>query len=309
VAIDVQCCGINFADLVVRLGTYPDAPPIPCVIGFEVSGTVREVGDGVSRFQQGDRVLAATNYGGYTTVAVTPEHLVYQMPTQMSFEEAAAIPVQYATAYLALFVMAGLRSGERVLIHSAGGGVGLAAVQLAKTREAEIFGTASATKHAFLKEQGVAHLIDYRQVDYEAEISRLTDGRGVEVILNALGGKAVRKDQRILADLGRLVLYGVSSAVKGGRRSTISLLRTVLQMPKFKPFQLIGHNQGVYGLNLGRILGQRVLLEQMMTGILDLYHEGAAKPVIGRVFPFDQAPEAHQYLHDRRNTGKVLLGV
>jgi NADPH:quinone reductase-like Zn-dependent oxidoreductase len=307
VVIDVAAVGINFADLLARMGTYPDAPPIPCVVGYEVSGTVREVGGNVTSIEAGQRVLAVTRFGGYSTVAVTPQTLVWPMPDNMSFEEGAAIPVNYITAYLALFTMGNLKKGERVLIHSAGGGVGIAATQLARTVTDEIFGTASAGKHAAIGEIGVRYPIDYRSQDFAEEIARITSGRGVHLIMDALGGKSVAAGKKILSPLGRIVVYGISSAVRGGRRSFFSILKTVMQMPKFGPLDLMDHNHGVWGLNVGHLWSEAGALRDAVAHVVRLYEEGTVRPVIARSFPFADVREAHTYIQERRNTGKVVL--
>ncbi|MEQ9365789.1 MAG: zinc-binding dehydrogenase, partial [Leptospirales bacterium] len=208
VRIAVKASGVNFADIMARLGMYPDAPPKPCVVGYEVSGVVDALGptpaDALSGLKVGQRVFAITRFGGYASRVCVPALQVFAMPDAMSFEEAAAIPVNYFTAHLGIFFQGNLKDGESFLIHSAGGGVGLAAIQLAKTKNAEIFGTASTGKHAFIKAMGVRHAIDYRTQDFEGEIARSTKGRGVDLILDAVGGESFTKGYRALAPLGRL---------------------------------------------------------------------------------------------------------
>src|SRR5580704_13936184 len=160
VRVRVRAVGINFADLMARVGLYPDAPKIPCVVGYEVSGTVDQVGRGVTGLHEGDRVFAMPKFGGYTDTLVVPRSSVFKMPEKMTFEEAAALPVVYLTAHHAMLFTGNLREGSSVLIHSAAGGVGVAAVQLARSRQCVIFGTASPGKHDFLRELGVQHPID-----------------------------------------------------------------------------------------------------------------------------------------------------
>src|SRR5512140_939000 len=160
VRIRVQAAGINFADLMARVGLYPDAPKIPCVVGYEVSGTIDQIGKGVTDFKLGDRVFGMPKFGGYTdTLAISAEQ-VFKMPEAMSFEEAAALPVTYITAFHMMMFTGNLREGSHVFIHSAAGGVGLAAIQLAKTKSCVIYGTASPKKHEFLREQGCHHPLD-----------------------------------------------------------------------------------------------------------------------------------------------------
>ena len=163
VRIAVKAAGINFADLMARSGVYPDAPKPPCVVGYEVAGEVESVGEGVSDHAVGDRVLAGSRFGGYAELVSVPVDQVIALPETLSFEQGAAFPVNYSTAYAALVIMGGLAGNERVLIHAAAGGVGIAATQIAKGIGAEIFGTASSSKHDAIRAQGVDHAIDYRE--------------------------------------------------------------------------------------------------------------------------------------------------
>src|SRR3954453_8266420 len=197
VRIAVKAAGINFADTMARVGLYPDAPKPPCVLGYEVAGEIESVGDGVDSLKPGDRVMAGTRFGGQAELVTVPAEQALPFPDDWSFEQATAVPVNYATAYVALVTMGGLRAGERALIHAAAGGVGTAAAQIAKAIGAEIFGTASAAKHDAIRAQGVDHPIDYRTQDFEAEVRRITDGQGVDVIIDATGPTNFRKDYRL----------------------------------------------------------------------------------------------------------------
>src|SRR5947208_7347155 len=169
VRVRVRAAGVNFADLLARLGLYPDAPKPPLVVGYEVAGYVDAVGAGVAHRRAGDRVVALTRFGGYADVVVVPAGLTFPLPSTLGEAEAAAIPVSYLTALTALYRMANVVAGETVLIHGAGGGVGIAATQLARLRRARIIGTASTGKHDALRSFGVDHIIDYRHADVAAE--------------------------------------------------------------------------------------------------------------------------------------------
>lgn len=231
VRIVVSAAGVNFADILARLGLYPDAPKPPVVVGYEVSGIVDAIGPGVTTHRAGDRVVALTRFGGYADRAVVPDVFAFPVPAGLSDLEAAAIPVNYLTALIALYRMANLAAADTVLIHGAGGGVGIAATQLARMRGATVIGTASAAKHAAIAAQGVQHAIDYRTADVAAEVSRLTNGRGVDVVLDPIGGRSFAESYRLLAPLGRLVIYGVSSIAPGERRSIWRALTTIARMP------------------------------------------------------------------------------
>jgi len=307
--IRVEAAGVNFADVMGRMGAYPDLPPIPVVPGYEVSGRVDAVGDGVDRSWIGRDVFALTRFGGYSDVVCTPEKQVFVRPADMSAEQGAAIPVNYFTAWQLIAVMGGLKSGETVLIHSAGGGVGIAAIQIAKYIGAHVIGTASATKHAELRALGVDHLIDYRTEDFEKRAREITEGRGVELILDAVGGSSFKKGYRLLAPTGRLGMFGVSSLATGKTRSLGAMMSMLAGTPwlQFNPLALLNANKGVFGVNLGHMWGEVDRLRGWGEELLALWSAGAVKPRIAKVFSFDDAPEAHHFIQDRKNIGKVLL--
>jgi len=232
VRIAVRAAGINFADTMARVGLYPDAPKTPCVLGYEVAGEVETVGQGVERFKPGDRVMAGTRFGGQAELVVAPADQVLPLPERLSFEQGAAFPVNYGTAYAALILMGGLRSGDRLLIHAAAGGVGIAATQLARNvGAAMLIGTASAGKHDAIRAQGISDPIDYRNDDFEAEVGRITAAEGVDLIIDALGPASFRKDYRLLRPGGRLVMFGLSEATKAGARSLPATLKSLVSMP------------------------------------------------------------------------------
>jgi NADPH:quinone reductase-like Zn-dependent oxidoreductase len=308
VRIRVKASGINFADIMARLGLYPDAPKLPAVVGYEVAGDINAVGAGVSR-SVGEKVLAITRFGGYSDVVCVAAEQAIPLPTGMSYEEGAALPVNYLTAYVMLLQMGSLKHGERVLVHSAAGGVGLAAIDLCAIHGAEVFGTSSASKHALLRERGVRHTIDYLHQDYEAEVKRLTGGRGVHIVLDAMGGQHWKKGYRCLAPTGRLVMFGLSNAVTGKSRSLLSLVKTLLRTPlfSFPPPKLINDNKALIGVNLGHLWSESEMLLGWLQRILDWYRDGKVRPTVGARFPFTEAAAAHHYIQDRKNIGKVVL--
>jgi len=307
IRIAVHAAGVNFADVLARVGLYPDAPKPPLVVGYEVAGVVDAVGPGVTRVLPGERVVALTRFGGYATSVVVPEAFVFPLPAILSDAEGAALPVNYLTALIALYRMANLAAGETVLIHGAGGGVGIAAVQLARLRGALIIGTASAAKHDALHAFGVDHLIDYRTADVAVEVRRITGNRGVDVVLDPLGGKSFKTSYRMLAPLGRMVMYGVSSISRGERRNWLDAARAVMQMPSFKPLSLINRNRGIFGLNLLHLWDERELLATAMQFLLAEISAKRLRPVVAKTFPLERAGDAHRYMQDRSNVGKVVL--
>jgi NADPH:quinone reductase-like Zn-dependent oxidoreductase len=302
VLIRVRASGINFADVSARMGFYPDAPPTPCVVGYEVSGVVER---GAGDLQPGQRVLALTRFGGYAERVAVPAAQVLRIPDTMPWDEAAAIPVNYLTAVVALHRFAAVRAGETVLVHAAAGGVGMAAIQLCRAAGASVVGTASAAKHAALREAGVAHCIDYRTEDFEAAVGRVTGGRGVDVVLDATG--AFRKSYRCLAPLGRLICFGLSQASPGLTPNRARALLTVARLPWFHPIKLMNDNKAVMGVNLGHLWQQVAMLRTEMTALIDGWQRGTVRPVVAARFPLPEAAAAHRFLQERRNVGKVIL--
>ncbi|MFQ5745362.1 MAG: zinc-binding dehydrogenase [Acidobacteriota bacterium] len=310
IRIGVRASGINFADLLQRLGLYASAPRPPYIPGFEVAGEVEATGDSARRFRIGDRVTALTRLGGYAEKVCVAEGTVLRLAPEISFEEAAALPVNYLTAWFCIKTMGNLQPCERVLIHAGAGGVGTAAVQLASTIGAECFATVgSEEKVEFLRRLGVDHPINYRTHDFAAEIRRLTGGCGVDLILDAVGGDTMRKGYELLSPLGRLVSYGLSSAVAGPRRNLPRALWAWWRTPRFNPLEMIGRNVGVFGFHLAHLEGKQHLVAEAFAEIARMVATGTLKPIIARTFPLssDGAAAAHRYLHERRNIGKVLL--
>lgn len=312
VRIAVRAAGINFADTLARVGLYPDAPKPPCVLGYEVAGEVESLGEGVSEFELGDRVVAGTRFGGQAELVAVDAAQVLRLPERLSFEQGAAFPVNYGTAYAALVVMGGMRRGDRVLIHAAGGGVGISATQIARNAGAEIFGTASPGKHEAIRAQGVTHPIDYRNRDFEAEVMRITGGEGVDLIMDALGPTSFRKDYRLLRPGGRLVMYGLSENTDAGVRSIPATLKSLLKMPLatmpwWKSLMVMNENKGVFGLNMLSWWDREGDLERVTEPLMADLEAGRLEPVVAEAFPFERAGEAHEFIAQRRNVGKVVL--
>lgn len=312
VRIAVEAAGLNFADVLGRAGVYPDAPPPPCVLGYEVAGRVDAIGSGVDAFVAGDRVVAHTHFGGQADLAVAAASDTIPAPADMAAAEAAAIPVNYGTAYAGLVLMAGTKPGERVLIHTAAGGVGTACVQLARHLGAEVIGTASASKHDHVRRQGASHVVDYHTQDVAAVVMEITNGEGVDVIMDALGPKSFRVDWRLLRAGGRLVAFGASQIQTGEKRDIIAAVRTVAAfpfatMPWWKGPAMMYENRGVFGLNLKHWWDREGNLARILTPLRELLQSGVIRPVVDSTFPFDRAADAHRRLMSGANTGKVLL--
>lgn len=306
IRIRVRAAGVNFADILARIGLYPDAPKPPVVVGYEVAGVVDAVGVGVSIPHEGDRVVALTRFGGYADCVVVPAANAYRFPDELSDAEAAAVPVTYLTAALALYRMAAVTAGETVLVHNAGGALGIAATQLARLKRATVIGTASAAKHDALRNFGVELAIDYRHGNVEADVRRFTKGRGVDVVLDPIGGSSFGASYRMLAPLGRLVMLGMSS-MSGERRQPMRVFQSWWAMKSFGPLSLINRNRGVFGLHVGHLWSERRQLQPLMDLVLTELGASRLEPIVAKTFPLERVADAHRYIHARSNIGKVVL--
>lgn len=302
VRIDVRAAGVNFADVMARLGLYPDAPPLPAVVGYEVAGEVAELGPGVTGLAVGDRVLAGTKFGGYAEQVVVGEGDVAPLPERMSFAQGAAIPVNYATAWEALCGSGHLLAGDKVLVHAAAGGVGIAATQLAKQAGAEVWGTASASKHGAIRAQGLDHPLDYHAAGWDHALPPF------DVVLDALGGASLKRSYAMLRPGGRVVAFGASSVVSGEKKNLVKAAPQALRMVRgFDLMKQLGDSKTVVGLNILTLWKDRGSLQRWLAPLQERIDDGTVQPVVAAEVPFAQAGEAHRWLTERRNVGKVVL--
>jgi NADPH:quinone reductase-like Zn-dependent oxidoreductase len=302
VRIAVRAAGVNFADHLARVGLYPDAPKPPVIVGYEVAGTIEATGQGVDAARVGDRVFAGTRFGGYAEIVNVQATDAVPIADWLSFEQGAAIPVNYATAWAALHGYGSLRAGERVLIHAAAGGVGIAAIQLAKAAGAEVHGTASPGKHARLAEFGVDRAIDYRRDGWWKDLPPY------DIVLDAIGGASLKRSYGLIRPGGRLVGYGASAMQQGEKRS----LRTAIPqlLPMLRGFNLIkqlSESKTVIGLNMLALWDDRGTLQPWIEPLSTAISDGVVKPVVHAAVPFAEAREAHRILAARENVGKVVL--
>jgi NADPH:quinone reductase-like Zn-dependent oxidoreductase len=303
VRIEVAAAGVNFADTMARTGLYPDAPKPPMVVGYEVAGTVVEVAPDVDGVAHGARVMAGTRFGGYASQVVVPMAAVVPLPDGLTFEQGAAIPVNYATAWAALVGYGSLRAGESVLIQAAAGGVGVAATQIAKRYGAHVHGTASPGKHAAIRANGVDIAHDYTRSGWDRGLKG-----GFDVILDAIGGSSFKRSYRMLRPGGRLVAFGASSVQRGERRNLLTAARAGL--PMLRGFDLIrqmSDSKAVIGLNMLRLWDDRGTLQPWTDPLTALMEDGTVRPLVSDVVPFDRAADAHRIIAERRNVGKVVL--
>ncbi len=306
VLIKVEGFGLNFADVMARQGLYADAPPMPSIIGYDVAGHVTEVAPDVTHVKVGDRVTAMTRFGGYAEYVAAMGMGTAKISDSVPVGEATALTTQYCTAYYAAAEVVNLYAGDRVLIHSAAGGVGTALLQYARHKGCEIFATAgSEAKLKLLREEGVHHAINYVTHDFEKEVHRITNGLGVDVIFDAVGGSYVKKGIRALSPGGRLVCYGASDI---SDKNIFGKISTLLGFGFYHPIQFMNVSKALIGLNMLRIADNKPeRLKRCLDNVVKLHEQGIFKPMVGKVFPVSQIGEAHAFLESRRSTGKITV--
>lgn len=313
VHLRVQGAGVNFADLAQRVGLYGTVPPLPYAPGFEVSGSVARVGEGVDGWKSGDRAVALLRFGGYARDVVVPVDQIFPYPASMTASQAAATPVTFLTAWVCLFETGHARPGNTALVLGAGGGVGTAAVQLAVDRSLRVFGTAGTPeKRAYVVEELGAEACFDSRGGWAEDLRTALGGRpGLDIALDPVGGRGTAACRRLLNPLGRIVFYGMSEAIPGQKRSWFRAALARLRTPSVHPLSLVVPNQGIFGIHLLHLKEKEALLRPALAQIFSGVEEGRWRPVLDRTFPLTRegAVEAHRYLHARRNLGKVVLEV
>lgn len=307
VRIKVHYAGINFAEIMARMKLYPGGPKPGSILGGEVSGIIDKIGENVKGFNIGDKVMGLTLSGSYSSQACINVNSIIPLPNKFSLEEAAAFPVTYITAYMMMFDLGNLQEGDTFLIHGAGGGVGTAAIQLAKTKNIKIIGTSSGWKHEKLLKMGVDKCIDYTKGDTEKEIMNFTNGKGVDLIIDPVGAENWKSSYRVLGKMGKLIIYGDQNLVKGDKLKPFVAMKEMYLMPKFKPMDLMSNNKAVMGYHLGRFNGYEWKVKRAINNLIKLVNENDLHPIIDSKFLFNDSPKAHRYIQDRKNFGKVLL--
>jgi len=311
--VRVHAVGVGFADLMQRMGIYPGTPKPPFVPGLEVAGVVerassRSPGDRPP-LQVGERVAALPKLSGYAERVAAPAERIFRLPVGISFEEAAAIPLNYLTAYHIMFVMGNLQPGDHLLVHGVAGGVGGAAVQLAKAHNLKVFGTASSAKQEFLRQIGVDYPIDYTREDFVDVVRRTIPG-GIEMVMDPIGGKSFTKSYRCLGPMGRLVIFGFSAAAgPDGKRNLWRAAKAYVATRRYHPLKLMSDNTAIIGVHLGHLETRSAVLAKELDELFRLYSAGKIKPVIGKTFPLEEAAAAHRYIHSAQHVGKVVLRV
>lgn len=308
ILIRVGAAGLGIAEIMARQGIYPPAPKLPAIMGYEVAGVVEAQGIGVNEPAVGARIMAICHFGAQAEFVAVPAEYAVPIPDGLSVEQAACLPWNYIVAYHVTFRAASLRPGDRVLVHMAAGGVGSALVHLLRTiPNVEIFATASSAKLATLQAQGCQHPIDYRHLDYADEVRRITQGQGVDVVLDPLGGRDWRKGYELLRPGGRLVAYGLANMLTPQRRNLGIIIRERLSIPRFSPLDLIFHNRSVAGVSVGRMWSEPRLLVEGLRDVAELQRKHHFEPLIDSIHPFNSVATAHRRIEERANIGKVLL--
>lgn len=299
VLIEVHFSGINFADIIMRLGFYSDAPPKPFTPGYEVSGIVSKVGNKVTKVRPGDRVYAGTFFGGYSDYVKVPDWQAIPLPSHLSLEQGACLPVAFITSYHFLFSMARVRMGDKIMIDCATGGVGTMALLLLKNEKIDVVGlTSSPSKKKYVEELGARAMT-------HAEFFQSKE-KDFDFILNSQGGKTIRQHFNLLAPNGRIVCLGISGGINDGKRDILSILKTVVTMPRFSVIELFNHNKGVFALNALHLMKNEEWIKKRMKDF-DLIESKKISPHVGAIFKAEEVEQAHRAIENKKITGKVLL--
>jgi NADPH2:quinone reductase len=307
ILIESEAFGLNYADVMASQGLYREAPPMPCVVGYEVVGKIIEVGKDVDQTLLGKRVLGFSRFGGYSKHVITEEYGVVPIEN-MPASEALALCTQGVTAYYMAEYLSPVRKGERVLVHAAAGGVGTLLVQLCKNNGAEVFAKiGSSKKEGLVKELGADHVIDYSKGDYSEQIMKILGENRLDVSFNPVAGDTFKKDFKMLGSAGRLFLFGGSQMSKGkwGIFSTLNFIR---KMGRPLPIGYMMRSKSVLGVNMLKIADNKpAVLADCLSSVFKLYEAGKIKPQTGGEFSVERFDEAFQLLASGKSTGKIAI--
>lgn len=305
VLVKVEGFGLNFADVMARKGMYKDAPPMPSLIGYDVCGIVERIGSHVTDIAEGDRVTAMTRFGGYAEYAITDARAATKIPNNINVAEATSLTTQYCTAYFCGVEMVNLFAGDRVVIHSAAGGVGTGLLQYAKHKGCVIFATTgSESKVELLKQMGADHVINTGKVQFDDYINDATNGEGVDVIFDAVGADFIRRGIKILAPGGRIVCYG--AAQMSDSNNIFFQLSKAIQFGIYHPAIFMMSSKSLIGVNMLKIAdGKPLVMKRCLQNVVRMVEEGIFKPQGGKIFKATEIAEAHKFLESRKSVGKV----
>lgn len=296
VMVHVAATAVNRADILQRKGLYPVPPGQSPLLGLEMAGTVIEVGKGVTDFEVGDSVCSLLNGGGYAQYAVVDQEMLLRLPENLSFTKAAALPEVFLTAYQCLHLIAGLKSGDKVLIHAGGSGVGTAAIQLVRLAGGIPYATASSGKHEVIKDLGAEHCVDYKKEDFAEVILGKTDGKGVDIVLDFIGGPYFSQNLAVLAEEGRLVSIGGLGGFKVAEVDLSPILRKRLRIEG----TTLRARSDAY---------KHALTAAFRRDAWPAFAQRSLLPVVDTIFDWEEVQDAHRYLESNANTGKVVLVI
>ena len=307
VMIESEAFGLNYADVMSRLGLYREAPPLPCVVGYEVVGKITQVGKDVSSDLVGKRVLAFCRFGGYAKQVVTQDSAVVPI-NDIPAEQAMVLCTQAVTAYYMAVYLTPIQAGEKVLIHAAAGGVGTLLVQLARLRGAEVFAKiGDDSKAEVVRALGADHIINYRKGDYAEEVKRLLKGDRLDASFNPAAGSTFKKDFELIGSGGRVVLFGASE-MSSGKYGIFSKLNFLRKMGLVLPIGLMMRSKNVLGVNMLKIADNRpMVLTHCLKEVVTLYKDGKLLPQVGGVYSIDEVAKAHEALENGKTTGKLTV--
>ncbi|MGK7396166.1 MAG: NAD(P)H-quinone oxidoreductase [Candidatus Cyclobacteriaceae bacterium M3_2C_046] len=294
--VKVQAAGINRADILQRKGKYPPPRGTSPLLGLEVAGVVEKVGEQVEKWKEGDEVMGLLPGGGYAEYIVIHEEMAIAKPDHFSMAEAAAVPEVFLTAFQAVKWLGRLKEKETILIHAGASGVGTACIQLAKALESQIIATASAGKHETCLNLGADHVIDYKSRSFKEEVDKITEGKGVDVIIDFIGAAYFQDNLDSMALDGRMVMLALLGGIK---------------MDHLDLRKIVGRRLQITGSTLrSRSLDYQIKLNQELTHFaINLFHNGTLRPVVDKIFPWEQVAEAHQYMEANKNQGKIVLKI
>ena len=309
VCVNIECIGLNYAEIMARKGFYGWAPKMPYTLGMEAYGTIEEVGGNVSDRKVGDQVIIGTQFGCYAEKFVGHWQATTPAIKQFTPEENAAFFVNFSTAWVGLFEMAKLVTGESVLIQAAAGGVGTAAVQMAKALGCTVYGTVSSpAKAKLLQDLGIDHAINYLEDDFEESVKKLTDGQGVDVVQEMVGGDVFKKSVRVLKPLGRIIVMGYAS-MDLKKWNPLSWYKTWQGVPKANLMDMSKRVYSMMAFHLGYLMKDEVIMNRVIQGVSKFVIKHNFRPVVGQTFSFDEIPKAHELMESRKSMGKIVIKV
>ncbi len=308
VLIKVKVSGLNFADVMARRGIYGDAPPLPAVLGYDVAGTIEEIGEGVEGFEIGQMVTAMTRFGGYAEYVTTSADGAAPIPKGWDAAKATTLTTQASTAIVCAEEVLCLYPGDNVLIQGASGGVGRILVQYAKYKGCTVFATASTSKQDYLKEIGVDYPIDYLTEDFSQKIPKILKDKKLDVVFDNLGGKRYKQGLKLLGPCGKIVSYGAADQNKGSKTSKWGAIKVGLGFGFHSPVGLVGQSKAMIGVNMLRIADHKPhILKKALLRVIELCEAGIIDPRLDKVFPAEKIADAHDYLESRKSKGKVVI--